>query len=166
MWTLDFNLQMILFKRAVTQTHLGFKDGCSTQGSVHLVHLPHVPDPSCSSSWWEGSLVLVHCLHPAVAVWLYPPYLPCLLDDQSLPHQSEPVSEDNSPQALVHLPRGAAAGCPDHALHQAREEHARPLTCLCNDSHLDHSLCFHSWCISVTVWKVITRLGYDNLSCI
>merc|ERR1712055_264712 len=50
------------------------KDGGVTQGALHMGHLPHV------EAGREGPLVLVHCLHPPLAVRQHPPHLSHLLN--------------------------------------------------------------------------------------
>ena len=64
------------------------KDGGVAQGAVHMVHLPHVPHPPRAEAGREGPMVLVHCLHPSLALRQHPPHLPHILN--GLPLQDQP----------------------------------------------------------------------------
>ena len=59
----------IAITREVTiEDNFANRDGSPPQSLVHLVHLPDVPHPPGTQTGQEGQVVMVHCVHPPVAL--------------------------------------------------------------------------------------------------
>merc|ERR1711892_43752 len=78
------DLRVILIK---TEEEERLHNGCATQSSVHLVHLPHVPHTAGPQTGRKSEVVLVHRVHPPMALRLHTPHLPGLLYDLPLSNQ-------------------------------------------------------------------------------
>ena len=117
-----------------------------------MVHLPDVPHPAGPQVGQEGAVVLVHSLHPAVALRHDIVDIPGGVLDIAVSEWAGQTQEQHHPEGLGDcLHRVPVDSGPDHALHQAGRQWHRHPAVLCHDPSLDHPVIINHCCVPVSL---------------